>query len=132
MMALRFLIPIFIVIPALEIMLLLYSGKLIGGIPTFLLIIATGILGAYLAKKQGLAIIQKAQRQMSHGEIPSEAIVDGICILLGGLLLLTPGFITDTAGFLLLFPGTRKFVKPLLLKWLRRFFQTRSRVTIIR
>ncbi|WP_110114093.1 FxsA family protein [Bacillus sp. CGMCC 1.16541] len=128
----RILFPILVIVPALEIFLLLYAGKTLGPIPTFLLVIGTGLLGAYLAKKQGLATLTKAREQLAYGELPGEAILDGICILLGGAVLLTPGFVTDALGFFLLFPPTRKRVKPILAKWLQRFFRNKNHVTIIR
>lgn len=120
-----------IVIPAMEIGILLLSGKTIGAIPTVLLIILTGILGAWLAKKQGIETIRKAQEQMQYAQIPSEAILDGLCILIGGLLLLTPGFITDIVGIFLLLPISRNKIKPLLLTTIRKMID-RNKVTIIR
>lgn len=116
----RYLFLLIIVIPAMDIGLLLLSGKAIGVWPTIVLIILTGIIGAYLAKREGLQTIRRAQEQLSYGEIPGEAVLDGICILIGGTLLLTPGFITDVTGFLFLFPPTRKPIKYLILKAWRR------------
>ncbi|UII55156.1 membrane protein FxsA [Cytobacillus spongiae] len=127
----RYLLLLLIIIPASEIGILLLSGKTIGVWPTLLMIIFTGILGAYLAKKQGLETIRKAQEQMQYGQIPGDAILDGICILIGGTVLLTPGFITDALGFLLLAPPTRKFFKMLLIKGLKNWMN-RGRITIIR
>jgi UPF0716 protein FxsA len=128
----RFLIPILIIVPALEMWLLILSGKTFGALPTLLLVILTGVLGAYLAKKQGIAVLMQAREQLSYGQIPGEAILDGICILFGGAVLLTPGFITDVWGFFLLFPPTRKLVKPALAKWLQRFFRNGRFMTIRR
>jgi UPF0716 protein FxsA len=117
----RYLFLLIIVIPAADIGVLLFSGKAIGVWPTIALIILTGIIGAYLAKREGLQTIRRAQEQLRHGEIPGEAVLDGICILIGGTLLLTPGFITDVTGFLFLFPPTRKPIKFLILKaWRNR------------
>ena len=103
----RYLFLFIIVIPAMDIGLLLFSGKTLGVWPTLFFIILTGVIGAYLAKKEGLQTIRRAQEQLRYGQIPGEAVLDGICILIGGTLLLTPGFITDIVGFLLLFPPTR-------------------------
>ncbi|MDQ0231019.1 FxsA family protein [Metabacillus malikii] len=127
----RYLTALFIVIPALEIMVLLLSGKTIGVLPTILIIILTGVIGAWLAKKQGMETIKNMQQQVHYGQIPSEAIIDGICILIGGLLLLTPGYITDICGFLLLFPFSRKRLKPILNLLIRKMIE-RNKVTIIR
>jgi len=99
---------------------LLLSGKTIGVIPTILLIIATGFIGAWLAKKQGIKAFRDAQLRMASGQLPGEAILDGLCILVGGIFLLTPGFITDLFGLVLLFPATRIFFKNWLKKWLEK------------
>jgi UPF0716 protein FxsA len=127
----RLLMFLIIVIPALEIGILILSGNAIGPIPTVLLIILTGVVGAWLAKKQGLETLRKAQQEMQYGQIPGMAIIDGLCILIGGVLLLTPGFITDTIGFLLLFPFSRNKFKPILLTTIRKMID-KNRITIIR
>ncbi|MCM3162855.1 membrane protein FxsA [Metabacillus litoralis] len=127
----RLLMFLIIVIPALEIGILILSGNAIGPIPTVLLIILTGVVGAWLAKKQGLETLRKAQQDMQFGQIPGMAIIDGLCILIGGVLLLTPGFITDTVGFLLLFPFSRNKFKPILLATIRKMID-KNRITIIR
>ncbi|MGM0874880.1 MAG: FxsA family protein [Bacillota bacterium] len=127
----RLLLILIIVIPALEIGVLLFSGKTIGVIPTVLMIILTGVVGAWLAKKQGIETLKKAQQQMQYGQIPGEAIIDGLCILVGGLLLLSPGFITDLTGILLLFPKSRNLIKPILLRIIRKMID-RNQITIIR
>ncbi|MGG3915777.1 FxsA family protein [Rossellomorea vietnamensis] len=118
----RYMLLLLIIVPALEIGLLVLSGQAIGLVPTVLLIITTGILGAYLAKKQGIETIRKAQRDMQYGQMPGEAIMDGLCILVGGIVLLTPGFITDALGFLLLLPATRKMFKPFFYRLFKRWF----------
>ncbi len=109
-----------IVIPALEIALLISAGNIIGIFPTVLLIIGTGVFGAYLAKSQGIQALRNVQNQMGIQQRPGEKIIDGLCILIGGVVLLTPGFITDTIGFLLLIPFTRNRMKPFIYKWIRR------------
>ncbi|MGD6967581.1 membrane protein FxsA [Rossellomorea vietnamensis] len=117
----RYMMLFLIVVPALEIGLLILSGQTFGVPATILMIIATGVLGAYLAKKQGLQAIRNVQEQIKFGQVPGDAIVDGLCVLVGGVVLLTPGFITDAIGFLLLFPQTRKMIKPFLLRLFRRW-----------
>jgi UPF0716 protein FxsA len=120
----RYLILLLILIPAADIGILLFSGKTIGVLPTLACIILTGVIGAYLAKREGLETIRKAQMQLKDGHIPGEAVLDGICILIGGTLLITPGFITDIIGFLMLFPITRKpfkwGMKTFFRKWMNR------------
>ncbi|MBM7584929.1 UPF0716 protein FxsA [Bacillus pakistanensis] len=122
----RYLVALLIIIPAMEIGILIFSGQTLGVIPTILIIIATGIIGAYLAKQQGIETLRRAQEEMKFGQIPGEAIIDGLCILVGGLLLLTPGFITDTTGFLLLVPQTRRIFKPWIMKVVKRWIDNRN------
>ncbi|RIW29737.1 membrane protein FxsA [Bacillus salacetis] len=117
----RYMMLFLIIVPALEIGLLILSGQAFGVPATILLIIATGILGAYLAKKQGLQAIRNVQDQIRTGQLPGDVIVDGLSILVGGVLLLTPGFITDALGFTLLFPQTRKMIKPFIYRLFRRW-----------
>lgn len=121
---LRILIVLLLVIPTLEIWLFVKAGQGIGWIPTILFCILTGVGGAWLARQQGLRVFQMAQMQMSQGQLPGDAILDGICVFAGGLLLLTPGFLTDIFGFFLLFPGTRIIARRLLKNWLFRKIQT--------
>jgi UPF0716 protein FxsA len=119
----RYLALLIIIIPAIDIGVLLVSGKTIGVLPTISIIILTGIAGAYLAKKEGLQTIRRAQEQFSQGQIPGESVLDGICVIIGGTLLLTPGFITDLLGFLLLFPPSRRPFKLLMKNALRKRIQ---------
>jgi len=100
-------------------MILIYFGSLLGFWTTLFLIIATGVIGAYLAKQQGLQTLHLVQRQIQYGHPPGDALVEGLCIIVGGILLLTPGFITDIIGFYLLFPITRNSVKPIIKRWIR-------------
>ncbi|MCY8418741.1 FxsA family protein, partial [Bacillus spizizenii] len=86
----RFLFLLFILFPAIEIGIFLFSGKLIGILPTVLLMILTGIIGAAAAKKQGTEVYYKVQRDLQYGKMPGEAIADGLCIFIGGLLLMLP------------------------------------------
>ena len=116
----KLLLALIIIVPALEIWLLILSGKTLGVLVTILLIISTGVLGAWLAKYQGLEALRKAQQQMSYGQMPGDVIIDGLCILVGGVVLLTPGFITDALGFMLLIPTTRNFIKPFIYNTLRK------------
>jgi UPF0716 protein FxsA len=120
-----------IIIPAIEMGILIWSGRIIGIPLTILLVILTGILGAYLAKREGLAAIRNLQGNLQRGMMPGDALLDGVCILVGGTLLLTPGFVTDTLGFLLLAPPTRKFFKALLYKFLKKKLD-KGTITIIR
>ncbi|CAG9608877.1 FxsA family protein [Pseudoneobacillus rhizosphaerae] len=126
----RYLFLFIIIVPAAEIGFLLVSGQIIGVWPTVLIIILTGVIGSYLAKKQGLATYYQLQRQLQTGQLPGDALLDGICILVGGTLLLTPGFFSDILGFLLLFPGTRIFFKQMMKKWFQKRIKNGNRKII--
>lgn len=115
----RYLALVFIIFSACEIGLLALSSHLIGIWPTIGLIILTGVIGASLAKKQGAEAIKLAQIQIQNGDVPSEAILDGISVLIGAVMLITPGFLSDTCGFMLLIPWTRVFLKVGMRRWLR-------------
>lgn len=127
----RWIVILMIVIPALEIWVLLEMGRLIGGWQTFALIVSTGFIGAFLAKRESRRVWSYARHEMSRGVIPTGSILDGIAVFAGGLLLLTPGFITDSLGFLLLLPGTRNLFKSWLLAAIKRGIES-GRITFIR
>ncbi|WP_096189703.1 FxsA family protein [Evansella halocellulosilytica] len=120
----RIFLLLLIIVPAMEIGILILSGNTIGVIPTILLIILTGILGAALAKREGLNAIRSAQMQASQGQLPSDVILDGICILVGGVVLLTPGFITDALGFFLLIPQTRASFKGIIRRIIEKMMKS--------
>lgn len=114
----KWLAIIFLVIPAAELALLLYSGKALGVFPTFSLILLTGIGGVFLAKRQGMRALYDLRNRMNNMEVPGKALIDSVCIFAGGLLLLIPGFVTDFIGLLLLFKGPRNLLYPFIVKWL--------------
>ncbi|WP_229754204.1 FxsA family protein [Fictibacillus barbaricus] len=107
----RVLLFIFILVPAIEVSIFILAGQYMGIPATIVCILFTGILGAYLAKKEGTETLKRAKLQMESGQVPGDAVLDGACILVGGALLLTPGFLTDFIGFALLFPPIRKLAK---------------------
>ena len=121
----RKLLLLFIVVPALELALLIKLGSWIGAMPTLLLLVATGLLGAFFARQQGLAALRAAQEQMQRGELPAGPMVDGMLILVAAVLLITPGILTDALGFLLLVGGFRNRVKSILLSRFRRGVEER-------
>lgn len=127
----RYFFLLLVIVPAAEIGVLIYSGNTIGLFPTIALIILTGILGTFLAKQQGLDTIRRAQQQLQRGQMPGDVLIDGVCVIIGGTLLLTPGFITDALGLFLLLPPTRKLFKPYLMTIFKRWMQ-RGNFTIIR
>lgn len=122
----RFLLALFIVVTAVELYGLISVGRLIGGWQTTAIVLLTGFLGAYFAKREGRKVLDYARHRMSMGEIPTDAIVDGICIFAGGLLLLTPGFLTDVVGATLVFPATRPIYKGAVLRLIRKRLLNRS------
>ena len=98
---------IFIGVPLAEIAVFIKVGDIIGIGATVALVILTAIIGVALLKRQGLAAMDKARTSVDAGELPVESVIDGVCLLVAGAFLLTPGLITDTAGFLLLVPPLR-------------------------
>lgn len=111
---------LFILTPALELALVIEVGQHIGTLNTLLLIAVTGVVGASLARRQGLEVLRRMQAEFDQGRIPSGSIVDGVIILLSGALLITPGLLTDTVGFLCLVPTTRAMIRSLLWGWIQR------------
>ena len=98
----------FLLVPVLEIYLLLRIGGLIGILPTVILVVGTALLGAVMLRSQGLSTMRRLQASLVQGEIPAMEIIEGPMLLVGGALLLTPGFVTDALGFLCLIPYTRR------------------------
>ena len=98
-------------VPILEVVTLIFMSKWIGIWPTLLMLVLTSLLGVVLAKRQGLEAIRLAQVQLQHGQLPSQVLIDGLCILIGAILLIIPGFLTDIVGLLLMIPFTRNFFK---------------------
>lgn len=122
-------ILLFTILPALELMLLIKVGSAIGIGNTFLIIVLTGIAGATLARVQGFSVWRNIQASLNRGEVPTEEMLNGLMIFCGGIVLLTPGLLTDTFGFLLLIPVTRNLIK-LYVK--NKMVQINSQGTIIR
>ena len=113
-----FFLLLFLLVPLAEIWLLIEVGGWIGALPTVALVVLTAVIGAALARFQGLATLQRLQAAMARGEAPAVEMLEGVLLLVGALLLLTPGFLTDGIGFACLLPFTRRA----LARWgLRRF-----------
>lgn len=123
------LLVLFVVVPLLELALLVWVGQRVGILATIALVGVTGILGAALARHQGLATLERFRRNLEQGTLPHRELVDGILILLAAAVLLTPGLLTDAAGFSLLVPPVRRRIRRSLLAWIqRRFVVTTSGV----
>jgi UPF0716 protein FxsA len=102
---------VFIVVPVLEVVLLVRIGQAVGFLPTLALVLGTGIVGAALARTEGLRILFQARRELLAGQIPGQALLDGISVLVAGVLLLAPGILTDIAGIALLVPPSRRWIQ---------------------
>lgn len=122
----RFIWLVLLIISALEIGIFIWVGGMIGPWWVVILIILTGFLGIYLAKQQGIDTIRRAQASIHYGQMPSEEIFDGICIIIGGAFLITPGFVTDISGFILVLPMTRNLFKNQLKKILKRMIDNNT------
>lgn len=113
-------ILLFTVIPAIEILLFVTVGRSIGLWATLGVVLVTGIVGAALAKKQGLRAWDRIGAALREGRLPGVELVDGLLIVIAGAVLLTPGFFTDAVGFLLLIPPTRAVARKELIRYFKR------------
>jgi UPF0716 protein FxsA len=107
---------LFLIVPLIEIWILIQVGQQIGAFPTILLLILMSIAGGILAKREGLAVWTRFRSALSRGEVPSAEAVDGVLVLFGAALLLTPGFLTDVLGLGLLIPVSRAGVRRVVMK----------------
>ncbi|MDP2901747.1 MAG: FxsA family protein [Methylovulum sp.] len=107
---------VLLIVPFAEIYLLLQVGGIIGAMPTIFLVVFTALLGTFLLKQQGLATFRRFQLSLAQGEVPAYEMIEGPIILLGGVLLLTPGFITDILGIICLIPPLRRKVAQYLIE----------------
>ncbi len=107
---------LFLVVPIVEIYLLLEVGGLIGAFPTIILVVLTAVIGAGLLRQQGLSTLARLQQNMGQGKIPAQEMIEGVLLAVGGALLMTPGFVTDTMGFLCLLPFSHKFIAKNIMK----------------
>jgi UPF0716 protein FxsA len=108
----------FTIIPFIEIYLLIKIGSYLGAFNTVVIVILTAFLGALLARYQGFQTMLRVRQSLERGEMPAEELLDALLILLAGIVLLTPGFLTDLAGLMILIPATRLMFKG----WLRKKF----------
>lgn len=110
---------LFLIVPVIEIYLLIEVGSLIGGLATVVLLLFMSLLGAFLMRSQGFMIITRIREQLSQGRLPAAQLLDGALVLVGGVLLVTPGFFTDFLGIFFLIPPTRRLIKLWLGLWLQ-------------
>ena len=102
------LLLLFVFLPMIELYLLIMLGARIGPMPTIGLIVLTGVIGASLARQQGISTLAKIQNELKQGRAPTQELVEGAMIVVGGLVLLTPGILTDLFGFSMMIPGIRR------------------------
>ncbi|MEE9274234.1 MAG: FxsA family protein [bacterium] len=110
---------LFTLIPLLELMILIELGRAVGLSPTVGIVLLTGALGAWAARTQGFSVLMRIQQEMAAGRLPAVPLVDGAMVLVGGVFLITPGLVTDAAGFALMVPA----VRAILRVWLMRKFE---------
>ena len=107
----------------MELIVLIEIGREFGILSTLVLILTTGVLGAYLAASQGLLVLRQIQKEMSEGRLPAVVLLDGAIILIAGLVLLTPGIVTDAIGFFCLIPTCRQIIRKFLFNRLYKAFK---------
>tara|TARA_B100001971_G_C18266284_1_gene592856 strand:- start:2695 stop:3096 length:402 start_codon:yes stop_codon:yes gene_type:complete len=124
------LLALFIILPLLELYVIIEVGAVLGALPTVLFVVFTAVAGAFLTRLEGLRTLRRMQQQIMVGQMPAEELVNSVLICVAGVLLLTPGFLTDAFGLLVLIPPTRHVLK----RWLRyrfnQYMRTRTMETI--
>ncbi|MGM9985625.1 MAG: FxsA family protein [Bacillaceae bacterium] len=124
----KWILALLIAIPLLELYIVVKVGLTIGIFPTVGLCLLTAIIGGSLAKKQGLAVLLQLRQEIESGYNPTETLLNGACILVGGIMLLFPGFFSDVIGFILLLPFTRTLVKNIIRREIDKKMVTRTAV----
>ena len=107
---------VFLVVPLAELYVIIQVGQAFGALNTIVLLIVVGAAGAWLAKREGMSVWRRFQRQVQSGAVPGKEIADGVMILFAAALLMTPGFLTDLLGIALLLPPVRAVVRGILMK----------------
>jgi UPF0716 protein FxsA len=118
--AVLLLVLLFIVVPIAELYVIIQVGEAIGFLPTIVLLLADAVLGSMLLRHQGRAAWVRFNRALAENRLPHKEVFDGILVIMGGALLLTPGFITDIFGLILLIPPTRALVRAVFSRFVRR------------
>ncbi|MHC4599857.1 MAG: FxsA family protein [Planctomycetota bacterium] len=111
---------LFTFVPLLELVLLLQVGRWIGVWPTVGIVLATGFVGAFLARWAGASVLRRIREEVNRGRVPSDGLIEGALVLAGGAMLLTPGILTDLLGLALLIPPTRVFLRDRLKRTAKR------------
>jgi len=98
---------------------LIKAGTVIGTLNTIIIVVITGLTGAYMVKLEGISVMYRIRTNLSQGIFPAEDLIDGLMIFVAGAFLLTPGFMTDIAGFIMVFPFSRNMVKSIVKRNLK-------------
>jgi len=114
------LVALFVLVPIVELAVIIQVGQALGVLQTLLLMVVVSVVGAWLVKHEGIGVWRRAQRQLEMGAVPGRELVDGTLIMFAGVLLLTPGFVSDCIGILLLLPPVRAGMRGLVIRRLRR------------
>lgn len=126
-----YLVLLFTIVPVVELYLLIRVGQYLGALTTIMIVVFTGIFGAYLARLEGLRVLYSVQKDINAGKMPTEGLLDGLLILVGAVLLVTPGILTDIIGFILVIPSTRILLKEWLKRRLQNIIDKREKIITI-
>jgi len=111
---------LFTVVPLVELYLLIAVGRMLGAPSTILLVLVTGALGAWFARLEGARVIRRWQDALARQELPKDGVIDGFLIFVGGLMLITPGILTDIAGLSMVMPPSRRLIAGAVRRWFER------------
>jgi len=115
---------LFTVVPLVELYLLIAVGRILGPAATIALVLLTGAVGAWFARLEGARVIRRWQDSLARQQVPKDGVIDGFLIFIGGLLLITPGILTDIAGLSMVLPPTRRVIAGLVRTWVERQMAT--------
>ena len=115
---------LFTVLPLVELYLLIGIGRMLGPGPTIALVLLTGALGAWFARLEGARVIRRWQEAMARQQLPKDGVIDGFLIFIGGVMLITPGILTDIAGLSMVMPPTRRLIAGAVRRWFERQIAT--------
>jgi len=111
---------LFTVVPLVELYLLVAIGRAIGLVPTIALVLVTGAVGAWFARLEGTRVVRNWQEAFARQELPKDGVIDGFLIFIGGVLLITPGILSDIAGLSMVMPPTRRVIARFVRRWFER------------
>jgi len=120
------LVILFLTVPVMEMLILIQTGKVLGFWPTLGLLIVLGLLGIYLVKSQGFMVFQRIRHEIARGQIPTSSLLDGLLVLVSGILLITPGLLTDLIGLAILVPPVRRLLREKLKRLVLKMFLPRT------